>query len=374
MTSETVAKLPGRATIRSLRRAAAESLEKTMVSLPSEFSGVVPAEPGLQPQYALRPLSTGEVLDRTFQLYRSKFWLFVGISAIVPAINVVFAIVRQFLIGHHAIGGAAHGARGQVGLVIFDLLMSVTGFVLYGVAHAAAVSAISNVYLGRESSVAGAYRAAKQHWLRYAVVAVAQLWSAGWLPFLLLAAMFSTVPLMRRAGHSGPASTNLLVLVFMLLLLASIPYAIWAYIRVSLAMPAAVVEGLQTRAALRRSKALLVDRKVRIFLLLLLLLALYFVIGMVQGPLLFLIARSHGSPAVWLTASNLLVGFLAGALMAPVGAIGMCLFYIDERVRREGFDIEWMMTGSTAAPSPAAPAVGTASPSVDPACPSADPA
>ncbi|MGH9811917.1 MAG: hypothetical protein ACRD4T_02160, partial [Candidatus Acidiferrales bacterium] len=30
----------------------------------------------------LRPLSLGELLDRTFSLYRNHFWLFVGITAI----------------------------------------------------------------------------------------------------------------------------------------------------------------------------------------------------------------------------------------------------------------------------------------------------
>ncbi|MBV8672237.1 MAG: hypothetical protein JOZ33_02275, partial [Acidobacteriaceae bacterium] len=32
-----------------------------------------------------------------------------------------------------------------------------------------------------------------------------------------------------------------------------------------------------------------------------------------------------------------------GTLVGPIGAIAVCLFYFDERVRREGFDIEWMM-------------------------------
>jgi hypothetical protein len=34
---------------------------------------------------ALRPMSQGEILDRTFQIYRSRFWVFVGIAA-VPAV------------------------------------------------------------------------------------------------------------------------------------------------------------------------------------------------------------------------------------------------------------------------------------------------
>ena len=42
-----------------------------------------------QSQFELRPLSLGEILDRTFALYRSRFWLFAGISMIAAAVNVV---------------------------------------------------------------------------------------------------------------------------------------------------------------------------------------------------------------------------------------------------------------------------------------------
>ena len=31
--------------------------------------------------FDLRPLSVGEILDRTFTLYRRHFWLFIGIAA-----------------------------------------------------------------------------------------------------------------------------------------------------------------------------------------------------------------------------------------------------------------------------------------------------
>src|SRR5579875_3627754 len=40
-------------------------------------------------QFELRPLSLGEILDRTFALYRSRFWLFAGISMIAAAVNAV---------------------------------------------------------------------------------------------------------------------------------------------------------------------------------------------------------------------------------------------------------------------------------------------
>ena len=39
---------------------------------------------------ALRPLTTGELLDRTFSLYRSHFGLFVGIFALPYMVVLAF--------------------------------------------------------------------------------------------------------------------------------------------------------------------------------------------------------------------------------------------------------------------------------------------
>ena len=46
----------------------------------------------------LRPLSLGELLDRTFTLYRRHFWLFVGIMAVPSSftipVNVLFISIQ----------------------------------------------------------------------------------------------------------------------------------------------------------------------------------------------------------------------------------------------------------------------------------------
>ena len=40
---------------------------------------------------------------------------------------------------------------------------------------------------------------------------------------------------------------------------------------------------------------------------------------------------------------NVLVNFTVQTLLAPVSWIALVLFYFDQRIRKEGFDIEWMM-------------------------------
>jgi hypothetical protein len=53
-----------------------------------------------------------------------------------------------------------------------------------------------------------------------------------------------------------------------------------------------------------------------------------------------------------LGAALLVVNFCVTTLVTPVGPIGLCLFYIDERVRKEGFDIEILMLRGAQPPPP----------------------
>ena len=298
--------------------------------------------------YDLRPLSTGEVLDRTFQIYRSRFALFAGLALLPAAVGVVMSAIRLLyaaqLNTHVHVGAALY--RAQIFSGSLSLVSVLISTVLYGITQAATTWAVSAVYLGDAASIKSAYGVAFRHWFRYTVIVLRQTWAVVWLPlvFVIAAIMISVA----TKAHRG-ALAWLVVLVLVLALLSFI-YGVWAYIRISLAVPAAVVESLQVRSAVRRSAQLLASRKVRIFLLLLLLIALYMVVATIESPLLILAMRARGTEAFVTQGINLAVSFVAATLIGPVGAIGLCLFYFDERVRREGFDIEWMMRKIAPAP------------------------
>jgi hypothetical protein len=296
---------------------------------------------GPQLHYDLRPLSTGEVLDRTFQIYRSRFALFAGLAVLPAAVSVVTSALRLLYAAHqntHVLRGSAY-SRAQVYSLALSLVAAVISLLLYGITQAATTWAVSAVYLGEAASIRTAYGVAFRSWFRYTLIVLRQLWSVMWLPILLFSVAIAIPGVL---GRRGGALLWLTIPLFVLAFLSLI-YAVWAYIRISLAVPAAVVESLKVRGAIRRSAQLLATRKVRIFLLLMLLAALYMVVGVIESPLLILSVRTRGAQAFVTQAINLSVSFVAGTLIGPVGAIAVCLFYFDERVRREGFDIEWMM-------------------------------
>lgn len=297
--------------------------------------------------YDLRPLSTGEVLDRAFQIYRSRFALFAGLALLPAAVGVVTRAVRLLyaaqLSTHVHVGAALY--RAQIISVSLSVVSILISTVLYGITQAATTWAVSAVYLGETASIKSAYGVAFRHWWRYTIIVLRQTWAAIWLPVTLLVAAVVVAAAAKPRGSMGWLVVLLITVAFL-----SFIYGIWAYIRISLAVPAAVVESLKVGPAVRRSAQLLASRKVRIFLLVLLLIALYMVVGAIESPLLIIAMRARGTEAFVTQGISLMVNFVAATLIGPVGAIGLCLFYFDERVRREGFDIEWMMRKITPAP------------------------
>jgi len=323
-----------------------------------------PAPPSVAPRYELRPLTAGEVLDRTFSLYRSNFWFFVGLSSITAGVAVFANILRMVVLhfsGKPILSLTPNYSPTVIAIGVVEGLLALGAYCL---TQAATISGVNALYLGEHTSIGIAFKNASNHWLRYVGIAFWQGWSAIWLIFLLVVpiALISALKL---------TSLTWLIAVLAFGIFGAVIYGIIAYIRNSLAVPAAVMEDLGVRAAIRRSKQLIAGRKFRIFLLILLVYCLYLIAGLIELPigaaLGYRVIQHGDSGTLLLQASLLVVNFLATSLVGPVAAIGISLFYIDERVRREGFDIEYLLLGATkatpTAPPPPEPIILTEAPS-----------
>jgi hypothetical protein len=145
--------------------------------------------------------------------------------------------------------------------------------------------------------------------------------------------------------------------------IALIGYVFSMVLRLSLAFPACVVEQIGARAAVKRSSILSKGTKGRIFVLFLLAAVLSWMLSMgVTLPLTIIIALLPGMSnpqhapiaAIVIAVIGYGAAFAVQALIGPVYGIALVLFYYDQRIRLEGFDIEWMMrqAGMVAAPTP----------------------
>lgn len=229
--------------------------------------------------YNIRPLSFAEILDRAFALLRDRFWLVVGIAAVVylpwGVLNACAQLAPSLTL-RIAIGISA-------GLALF---------VAAPVMSIAIAVAVANVYMDRPTSVGEAY-----HSTRSILPSILGTW--------LLCAVF-------------------LGLWFLALVIPGIYFmTCWALI-----VPVMIIEHRFGMAALRRSRELVRGAWWRTF-----------AIGAVAG----LIAEVPASALAILWAYIPVLGPLLNAATLAVtvtySAVALVIYYFDRRCRTEDFDL-----------------------------------
>ena len=296
----------------------------------------------------LRPMTLGEILDRTFNLYRNNFLLFAGIAVVPPAFMLVVQVIQAGMVtapGHPRNASVAFAAAGGLGMII-GVIAYVVGV---AVAHAATIFAVSAVHLDRTTSIGESYGRVRGHYGRVAwVIFQAALRSFG-LSVLLIILAAVAMPLAIKGG--GRAAGALVAIIVILAVIVAAIIGVVLYLRYSLAVPACVLEELKASTAIKRSVTLTAGVRGQIFVI-------YFLMGVITYivmfvfliPATFLAALvAKGSPAV-VTLFAALATFLAGTLAGPIATIALSLVYFDQRVRKEAFDIQLMMAAVDGTP------------------------
>lgn len=255
---------------------------------------------------ALRPLTTGEVLDRTFQIYRQNFILFAGISAIP---NIGLLVVQLGLVGsvyatrRPTASTAIAAAVGGLGMLLVSLIVS-------AVATAATTFAVSDLYLNKTTSISACFSRVRGKLLKV-IYTSAELGARVGLGFLLL-----IVPGIYWGGMYG------------------------------IAVPAVVLEDIRARDAFKRSAQLTEGFRGRVIVVYFLTWVLTVVIALGAGAVLGAAGLSAARNAGTVTAKAVqyLIGGAVNTLVWPVMSIALTLVYYDQRVRKEAFDIETMMS------------------------------
>ena len=298
----------------------------------------------------LRPLNFGEILDRTFQLYRGHFLMFSGISTLAAAVDLVWKLsqtgILRFL-GHHVSISR---------LAIVNLGFSLVNMAVYMIASAVVMAAInravSAIYLGHTTGIAQALTEVKDRWFRYVrlyVVAFLIAWSPAIVAFIAILTVMATL-----AKHAaGAAAMALYVEELGLSMLLVVPFGLWMMLRYSLANAACVSEDLKIRESLKRSVFLSEGSRGKIFVLLFLVSIIITLLAVgAETPMMVAVFKHPGHLSLFMTIYSLLVGFVITSLTTPIYGIGLTLFYYDGRIRKEGFDIEWMMQRTTPIETP----------------------
>jgi hypothetical protein len=256
----------------------------------------------------LRPLSIGDILDRTFSLYRRHFLLFVGIAGIPQLLVLGFSLGRTLLSGNaldYLVRTNDLGAG-----VLLSLVYLVVALFAYLFSQGGTMLAISELYLGRTTTIAESLRSISGD----------------------LAYLFGVVVLSGLAIGGG-------------LILLIVP-GVYVACRLLVCVPAALIEKRSPREALSRSFDLTRDHAGRAFLILVLSVVMTYAAQLLLAiPAAIAMAAQVGGSSMtrfWL-ATTQVGSSLASILVTPILLIATAVFYFDLRVRKEGFDMQFMM-------------------------------
>src|ERR1035437_8171286 len=176
---------------------------------------------------SLRPMTLGEILDRTAQLYRSNFLLFAGIYAVYAGVVLVMSLAQIGLTS--MLKGSALTVWIPVLLGFTALIEALFIIILSGVVIAAINRAVAWVHLGEPATIRGAYRSILPHLGRYIwlmILTTLILCAPLLLLLILIPLAIFAVPGFTSGGSGSGAMGILAAFVLFLFLICWLLYAI----------------------------------------------------------------------------------------------------------------------------------------------------
>lgn len=313
---------------------------------------------------AIAPLGPGDLIDRAVRFYRKNFAAFIMVAAPPVLIGTAVSVVWTFVARQYLYQGNDADPFENFAYYIFVWLGTMFIWFTETVATLAVMGGASRNFVrhllfGERITVRETYRSL---WSRLGALAVASFLITVILTFVcggilyfgltigtivafISATVLSSVPPLAFIVAAVLGLAIAFVTLWFFFLVASR----FAYVPQSI-----TVEGLGVFSAIARSAALAsgnVKRFAALFVFTTV--AIYSALAILYIPLawyawyegvdfveVFIMDRDL-IPA-WYQIASQLISQLSLILLSPVWMVGLCLLYVDERVRHEGYDIELM--------------------------------
>ena len=315
--------------------------------------GVAPGPPGYPPYVlgppvhkpgvvALRPLGLGDFFDGAFKTIRLNPRAMVGLAALVTTAFLVVPVLLSLALatlGELSTGSSPGGLGGVEGAALaMTYLGSFFGLFATVVLNGMLVHVVAEAVLGRRTTIGAAWAATRGRMWRLVGLM---------LTTLVLAVVVFAVPVAVGVGVGFQSGVGPGMLVGVPLLLAAIVLFLFVQVRFFLlAAPALVLERTGVFASLRRAGRLSRGQFWRLFGTMLLAALLVGVVGQVVsvplgivgavGPAFF----PGTTGALMLVFSSFVTQVLVGALTTPFTSAVTALQYVDQRIRKEGLDVQ----------------------------------
>jgi len=315
-----------------------------------------------------RPLSIGEILDRTVQIYRRNFLPLVSITAPPAAALVLFFGAFGIFFAKTMFSAVPFGPNAPATPAFQDIAsILIMGAALFfvGIPFMVAVIALSLgaanhavlcAHRDEQITIRASYSFAFKHFWRYVWLLSLQALFSFIIPGFVIGMVISVLLVVAAVvgqldGGVVPVIMRLLVI---LLYIAMVVAFVWMWLRYSLAFPASVAEEKTAWASMKRSVPLSKGSRGRIFVMFLLVWIITVAVSLILAApvdigLAFFFrksitpGRSPAMLAIGMQVVNLCIDFVVRTLVTPVYATAIMLFYFDQRTRQEGYDIELLM-------------------------------
>ncbi|WP_148572820.1 DUF7544 domain-containing protein [Nocardioides caldifontis] len=308
---------------------------------------------------ALRPLRLGDLYDGAFKAIRQNPRVMLGMAIVlVTGFLLLPSLVSVLMAAAGDLSGPfdadsfsatteeqdpTQGIAAIVMSYVGNLLALVAGLMLTGLV----VHVVAEAVLGRRTSFGQAWTAVRGRLLRLVGVMLLSL-------LVVLLVVAAAVAVIVAAGVTG--GTVAAVVAGFVAVPAAVVAIVWLQVRFFLlAPPALVLERLGVVASMRRSYRLTAHQFWRTFGIYLLTTLVVGVAGSMLAMPFSILAVVGGLfvPEAWAGLVYVLATYvglvLTQALTTPFTAAVVALQYVDQRIRKEGFDIE-LISASGALP------------------------
>lgn len=308
-----------------------------------------------------KALGAGDLIDRAVRFYRARFWTFVLIAG-PPVVFGTLISVAWMMVGREIFAISARVGSEEyffyraflwLGNVVIWFAETIATLMVMG---GASRNFVRHLLFGEAITFQDTYRNA---WQRIGALASASTMITVVVGVLGIVIFYFALLLgFLGIGLIAMITSFLPVLAVILSIVWGIVVAfaaLWVFFlaasRVAYVPQVMLVEGQSVFAAIGRSASLASGKVLRLAALFVFTtVAAYSALALLYVPLAWYASangvewspfRSELIPA-WYEIASSLIWQLSLILLSPVWTIGLCLLYVDERVRREGYDLELM--------------------------------
>jgi hypothetical protein len=319
----------------------------------------------------LRPMNLGEILDRAFEIYRKRLWLFVGVGVLpATAMLALRSVDIAWVQTNNLVNGFSDGEVTRGGYIAWSWLVAygyshISGFLMLLIFPALLQLASCEVF-GDSTTIISSLRFALARWRSFLWLAVLVLATVLIFPEILtFGLLFAAVTVADKLDLLGNPPNVPAVIAVLLTIPAGLVLILWAKACLSFSVPTAAFENLTGFRALRRSWSLTRGSRRRIIVAWLAIMVCYWVLALAARYalkwivyFLYYAAHFHWLRQHLVSQVALILYGTIEAFVAPIYAIAITLLYYDQRVRKEGFDLEKMMEAAGLVAAPKADGAG----------------